>query len=98
MGTVAKTYTFSPGATIVAAEHNTNFDTLYTLVNGNISNTNVASDAAISITKVSIASTDPVYFGGATTAGSWKIYRSGDNLMFARYEGSVWVDKGGFTP
>lgn len=93
MATVTKTYTFSPGATIIAAEHNTNFDTLYTLVNGNIDSDNLSS----SLATVKLTSTGIVYLGGTTTEGSWRIYRSGTALMFARYESSAWVDKGGFT-
>lgn len=52
MGTVSKSYTFTAGNTIIAAEHNTNFDTLYNLVNGNIDNDNIASNAAIVSTKL----------------------------------------------
>lgn len=52
MGLVTKSYTFSAGTTIVAAEHNTNFDTLYNLVNGNIENTNIKANAAIANTKL----------------------------------------------
>ena len=96
MSTLIKPYTFSPGATIVAAEHNDNFDTIYDDFNGSISNVNVAADAAISITKISIGSSDVVYFGSATVDGSWKMYRSGNDLLFARRESSVWVDKGGY--
>jgi hypothetical protein len=47
MGLVTKSYTFSAGATIIAAEHNSDFDTLYTLVNGNIDNNNVKLNAGI---------------------------------------------------
>ena len=43
-GTVTKTYTFSSGETISASEFNTNFDTLYTLVNGNLDGANISID------------------------------------------------------
>ena len=43
-GTVTKTYTFSSGDTISASEFNTNFDTLYTLVNGNLDGANMSID------------------------------------------------------
>jgi len=98
MSTVVKPYTFSPGATIVAAEHNENFDTIYDDYNGGITNANINASAAISITKISIGSTDPIYLGSSSVDGSWKIYRSGNNLMFARRESAVWVDYGGFNP
>ena len=43
-GTVTKTYTFSSGETISASKFNTNFDTLYTLVNGNLDGSNIGID------------------------------------------------------
>lgn len=52
MGSITKTYTFTAGNTIVASEHNTNLDTLYTLVNGNIENVNIKSNAAIANAKL----------------------------------------------
>lgn len=97
MATIVKPNTFSAGATIVAAEHNSNFDTVYDEVNGSLSNANISNTAAIAISKISIASSDPVYFGGATTEGSWKIQRSGNDLNFYRYESAVWTKKGGIT-
>lgn len=52
MALVTKQYTFSNGATIVAAEHNTNFDDLYNDYNGNITDANIKSNAAIGNTKL----------------------------------------------
>lgn len=52
MGLVTKNFTFSTGNTIVASEINTNYDTLYDLVNGEIENTNIKSSAAIANTKL----------------------------------------------
>jgi len=43
-GTVTKTYTFSSGDVVSASKINTNFDTLYTLVNGNLDGANVGLD------------------------------------------------------
>jgi hypothetical protein len=54
MGIVSKTYTFSAGATIFAAEHNTNFDTLYNVVNGDLSNANISASAAIAYSKLNL--------------------------------------------
>ena len=65
MGLVTKTYTFSAGATIVASEHNTNFDTLFNLVNGNIDVNNL--DASAGITNAQLASQ------GVSTAGYQRI-------------------------
>lgn len=42
-------------------------------------------------------STGTIYFGDKTTEGSWKIVRSGNNLIFYRYESGSWVEKGGIT-
>ena len=52
MATITKPFTFSAGATVVASEHNTNFDTAYTEFNGNIDNANIKSTAAIVDTKL----------------------------------------------
>lgn len=47
MGIIAKPYTFSAGAVIIAAEHNAVFDTIYTEFNGNIDNANIKAGAGI---------------------------------------------------
>lgn len=52
MATITKTNTFTNGATIIASEHNTNFDTIYNEFNGNIDNANLKSSAAIVDTKL----------------------------------------------
>ncbi len=52
MALVSKPFTFSAGAVIVASEHNSNFDTLYNLVNGAIDNANISPSAAIVDTKL----------------------------------------------
>lgn len=57
MGLVTKPYNFSAGATIFAAEHNSDFDTLYNLVNGSITNTNLDAAAAIAYTKLNLTGT-----------------------------------------
>jgi hypothetical protein len=51
---ITKTYTFSAGATILASEHNTNFDTLYNWANGNVDNANIKASAGISLSKLSL--------------------------------------------
>lgn len=55
MGLIVKPFTFSAGATIIAAEHNSDFDTVYNLVNGQLSNSNIVSGAAIDYSKLSLA-------------------------------------------
>jgi hypothetical protein len=53
MGIAVKPYTFSAGAVIIAAEHNSNFDTVYTLCNGNLDTANLKSNAGIVDTQLS---------------------------------------------
>ena len=50
-GTVTKTYTFSSGDVVSASKINTNFDNLYTLVNGNLDDSNISSLSSSKITK-----------------------------------------------
>lgn len=54
MATITKPYTFTSGAIIYAAEHNDNFDTIYTDYNGNITNANISASAAITYSKLSL--------------------------------------------
>lgn len=54
MSTIVKPFTFSAGATIIAAEHNSNFDTIYNDYNGGITNTNIAGGAAIANSKINL--------------------------------------------
>ena len=81
MATISKPYTFSAGAVIVAAEHNSNFDTIYNDYNGNITNANVASGAAIGDTKLaSITTAGKVNISALTVSSQAQgdiIYASG---------------------
>lgn len=54
MALVSKPYTFSAGATIIASEHNSDFDTLYNDYNGNITNANISNSAAIGYSKLAL--------------------------------------------
>lgn len=68
MGIKAKQYTFSAGATIIAAEHNTNFDDLYNEFNGSIDNANIKSAAGIVDTKLAQITTAGKVSGAAITS------------------------------
>jgi starch phosphorylase len=57
MATITKDHTFSTGATIVASEHNDNFNTIYNDYNGNITTANLAAGAAIADTQLAQIST-----------------------------------------
>ncbi len=46
---------------------------------------------------VQVGSANGLLFGGATTEGSWRGIRSGDDLVFQRYETGTWVTKGTIT-
>ena len=72
MGLVVRTYTYSAGAVIVAAQHNTNENTLYNLVNGALDNDNVTASANLAATKLNLATiAQAVAFSGAAlTMGS----------------------------
>lgn len=52
-GLISKPYTFAPNTIIYSSQVNSNLDTLYTLVNGNLNNANIVAGAAISSTKIS---------------------------------------------
>lgn len=52
MSIIVKPFTFSAGGTIIASDHNSNYDTIYNDYNGNITNANLASGAAIADTKL----------------------------------------------
>lgn len=94
MGLVTKTYTLTNGAIVQAADHNTNFDTLYTLVNGKLDNANVISNAGIEESKITFASGGHDHSGGTEGANvaisSFSItdQNKGDILYF---DGTVWA-------
>jgi len=67
MSLISKPYTFTTGATIIASEHNSNFDTLYNDYNGNIVDANIAPNALISDTKLNQIQTVNKVAGTALT-------------------------------
>jgi hypothetical protein len=54
-GTVTKTYTFSSGDVVSASKINTNFDILYTLLNGNLDDSNISGISGSKITSGTVA-------------------------------------------
>lgn len=70
MPTVSKPFTFSAGAVIIASQHNSDFDTLYNLVNGSLDGTNLASNAAIADTQLNQITTPGKVAGAAITLAS----------------------------
>ena len=67
MSIISKPNTFTNGATIIAAEHYSNFDTLFNDYNGNITNSNLSASAAIVDTKLTQISTAGKVSGAALT-------------------------------
>lgn len=55
MSIISIPFTFSAGAVIIAAQHNSNFSTIYSDYNGFIDNTNISSSASISYTKLNLS-------------------------------------------
>lgn len=43
--------------------------------------------------EVHLISTGIIYFGDSSTDGSWRIVRSGNNLVIQRLESSTWTTK-----
>lgn len=54
MAIVSIPFTFSAGATIIASQHNSNFQTIYNDYDGNIDNTNISLSAGIVYSKLSL--------------------------------------------
>ena len=70
-GTVTKPHTFSDGTVISASQVNANFDTLFNLVNGNLTSANIASIDASDITTGTIdAARIPNLDASKITAGT----------------------------
>jgi hypothetical protein len=92
MGQVSKTYTFASGASILAEEFNTNYDTLYTEFNGKIDNTNIKTGAGITDDKLAtITSANKVNISALTITGQ----KPGDITYF---NGSAWSRLGTGAP
>jgi hypothetical protein len=67
MALVVKPYTFTVGATIVASEHNSNFDTIYNDYNGNVTNANLSASFSLTDDKIGQISTYGKVDGSAIT-------------------------------
>ena len=68
MSLISKSYTFVSGAIILASEHNANFDTLFTAINGNIDNANIGASAAIDSSKLATISVAGKVSGASLTS------------------------------
>lgn len=68
MSLISKPFTFSAGAVVIASQHNSNFDTVYNLVNGALDATNLAANAAIADTQLGQITTAGKVSGAALTS------------------------------
>lgn len=68
MSLIVKPFTFSVGAVIIASQHNSNFDTIYTDYNGNITTANISASAAIADTQLAQVTTAGKVSGAALTS------------------------------
>ena len=57
MSLISIPFTFSSGAVIIAAQHNSNFTAIFSDYNGSVNNDNIAVDAAIAYTKLELTDT-----------------------------------------
>ena len=98
MGLVSKTYTYIAGQKIYAAQVNTNFDTLYNVINGNLDHTNISDAASIAYSQLDLSAFGDIgVFIGTTTARlasspteGWMWYDTDLHKVFA-YSGSAWA-------
>jgi len=88
--------------TLVATENHSSTAAGTKLVFSTVSNTTTTLSAALTLDNDKtmttyadeiMASTAYKYFGASGTNGSWRIGRSGDNLVFERREAGSWVTK-----
>lgn len=68
MSLISKPKTFTSGTTILSADVNSDFDTIYNDYNGNITNANIAAGAAITDSKLASISTAGKVSGAALTS------------------------------
>ncbi len=81
MATISKPTTFSSGATIFASEHNNNFDTMYNDYNGNITNVNIATGAAIVASKLDMTASGPIGSTSPSTGAFTTLTASGATTL-----------------
>lgn len=86
MASINKPNTFTVGATILSAEHNDNFDTIYNDYNGNISNANIAGSAAIVDSKLAQITTASKVSTSALVDNLGLIFQTG---MIINWSGAV---------
>jgi hypothetical protein len=76
MALITKTYVFTAGTTIIASEHNTNLDTIYTEINGQLDNANIKALAAIAGSKIT-----PTFTANTSITGNLTLAAAGNKLL-----------------
>jgi hypothetical protein len=94
MSLITITYVFSAGATIIASQHNTNFSTIYSDYNGNITDANIASGAAILGSKLNLASPPAIGATAPSTGAFTTLTASTSFLLGSAHQGDVLYDNG----
>lgn len=77
--------TFTVGAVIIASQHNSNFSTIYSDYNGNITDANMSASAALSYTKLSLVSSikNTDIASNFNTASGFGVVPSGGIIMWS---------------
>lgn len=97
MSIISKQYTFSAGATIVAAQFNSNFDTIYNDYNGNITDANISASAAISNSKINLSAiTQSVALSGGLTMTGTQIDEAKGAGVASAGTTNVWITDGNY--
>ena len=99
MALITLTYVFSAGTTIVASQHNTNFSTIYSDYNGNITNANIAAGAGIVASKLVLTSPGAIGSGSPNTGAFTTLSSTGlaslnSLLVGSVHQGDVLYDNG----
>jgi len=99
MGIISKDFTFSSGATIIASQHNTNFDEIYNEFNGNIENANIKAAAAIAASKLNLSAIaqNVVHTGTFSTQGDTNLGNGADTLTINSSSGITYTPAATWT-
>ncbi len=94
MAIIVKPFTFSAGAVIIASQHNSDYDTIFSDYNGNIDNNNIAPGAAIVASKLDLTTGSAI---GTTTPAAGKFTTLEATSTFkvgTTHQGDIFYDNG----
>jgi hypothetical protein len=101
MSIIIKPFTFSAGATIVASEHNSNFNTIYNDYNGSISSVNFMSNLNLPDSQLAQITSASKVHGSAITGLTSLVAGAGQiplaNLAAAVPSGVIWLWSGSYA-